>query len=112
MAGLSLLGFLIRGYWMITENALLQSKPSKILPHIIDTLLLASAIYLVIILQVYPFVIDWVTVKVFLLIAYIVLGVIALKRGKTKKARIIAFILAVATVLGLFAVASIKPVLG
>jgi uncharacterized membrane protein SirB2 len=38
--------------------------------------------------------------------------VIALKRGKTKKARVIAFILAVATVLGLFAVASIKPVLG
>ncbi len=109
MAGLSLLGFIIRGYWMLTEHSLLQAKPVKILPHIIDTLLLASAIYLVVILQTYPLVVNWVTAKVVLLIAYIVLGTIALKRGKTKQTRIIAFVLSLLIILSLFAIASVKP---
>jgi len=110
-AGLSLLGFLLRGYWMMSGNQLLQAKPTKILPHIIDTVLLAAAIYLVVILQVYPFVVNWVTAKVVLLVVYIIAGTVALKRGKTKQSRVIAFIISVAAILSIFAIASIKPAL-
>ena len=56
----------------------------KILPHIIDTALLASAITLAIVLQQYPFVDHWLTAKLLALCLYIVLGTIALKRGKTQ----------------------------
>lgn len=79
--------FMLRGYWMLTENQWLNHKFVKISPHIIDTLLLASAIALSMLISQYPFVTDWLTVKLFALIMYIVIGTIALKRGKTKTIR-------------------------
>jgi len=92
---LSITGFMLRGYWMMIESPLLQTKPAKILPHIIDTCLLASALLMVYMSAQYPFVQPWLTVKVFALIAYIILGTIALKRGKTRQQRIIAWFLSV-----------------
>ena len=108
-AVLTLLGFSLRGYWMLTESAMLQKKAVKILPHIIDTLLLLSAIMLVIVTGFYPFVVGWVTLKLFLLVAYVVLGTFALKRGKTKQSRTLFFIASLVTVLTIFAIAAIKP---
>lgn len=108
-AVLTLLGFSIRGYWMLTESDLLQKKAVRILPHIIDTLLLLSAIMLVIITGLYPFVVGWVTLKLILLVVYIVLGTFALKRGKTKQSRTLFFVAALITVLAIFAIAGIKP---
>lgn len=108
-AVLTLLGFSIRGYWMLTESDLLHKKAVRILPHIIDTLLLLSAIMLVIITGLYPFVVGWVTLKLILLVVYIVLGTFALKRGKTKQSRTLFFIAALITVLAIFAIAGIKP---
>ncbi len=108
-AGLSLLGFLIRGYWMIVESDFLNKKLVKILPHIIDTGLLVTAIILVMLSRMYPFTVDWVTLKVVLLIVYIISGTIALKRGKNKQQRIMAFAFSLLVILSIFAIASIKP---
>lgn len=110
-AVLSLLGFILRGFWMFSDNNLLSAKPVKILPHIIDTVLLLAAIYLVVVTQMYPFVVNWVTAKVLLLVVYIVAGTIALKRGKTKQIKIIAFVVALLSVIGIFGIASTKPAL-
>jgi uncharacterized membrane protein SirB2 len=88
--------FLVRGSWMLSGSALLQQRWVKIAPHIIDTLLLASAITLVVMSHQYPLAQNWLTAKVLALIAYIVLGAIALKRGKTKGARTGAFFAALA----------------
>lgn len=41
-AAATLLGFLLRGYWMITESDLLRSRMTRIAPHIVDTLFLAT----------------------------------------------------------------------
>ena len=78
-------GYLIRGLWMIRESLWLQKKWVRVLPHVIDTTLLGSAILLAIQLQQYPFIQGWLTAKVLALIAYIVIGAIGLKYGKTKK---------------------------
>lgn len=110
-AVLSFLGFILRGYWMMMGSRLLNAKLTKVLPHIVDTLLLATAIYLVMVSQMYPFAVNWVTAKVFLLIAYILLGTFALKRGKSKKVKIGAFILSVLTISAIFGIASAKPAL-
>lgn len=88
--------FLVRGYWMMTGNALLQAKVTRIAPHIVDTVLLASAVVLTLILNQYPFINDWLTVKFFALVAYIMLGTIALKRGRTRAIRQSALVAAVA----------------
>ena len=108
-ASLSLLGFLLRGFWMFKESPLLQAKSTKILPHIIDTVLLGAAIYLVVLMQAYPFQVNWITAKLLLLVAYIITGTVALKRGKTKSIRIIAWLVSLAIILSIFAIAAIKP---
>ena len=43
---LSAAGFLLRGLWMITGSALLQHRLTRVLPHVVDSLLLLSAITL------------------------------------------------------------------
>ncbi|WP_230971124.1 SirB2 family protein [Nitrogeniibacter aestuarii] len=91
---LSLLGFVVRGFWMMTEAPQLKAKLSRVLPHVVDTVLLGSAIALV---SYYDAVPDWVWAKVVGLLIYIVLGTVALKRGKTRQVRIAAFVLALIT---------------
>lgn len=96
-AGLSVSGYIVRGVWMLQESPRLQARWVKITPHVIDTLLLVSAIALAIQVEQYPFVHGWVTAKVLALIAYIGLGSIGLKRGRTRTARLTAGIAALAT---------------
>jgi uncharacterized membrane protein SirB2 len=97
--------FLLRGTWMLRDSAMLQRRWVKILPHIVDTVLLASALVMVFWSHQYPFVQNWLTAKVIALIAYIVLGTIAIKRGKTKGARATALIAALAVFCYIVAVA-------
>ena len=108
-AVISLLGFSLRGYWMVKKSALLQTKAAKILPHINDTLLLSSAIALVVMTHQYPIVVGWVSLKILLLILYIVCGTFALKRGRNKAQRLKFLIASVVVVLGIFVVAVTKP---
>ena len=94
---LSLLGFLLRGMWMIRRSPYLQHRLSRVLPHVVDTALLASAIALSVLMAQYPFVHGWVTAKVLGLLAYIGFGTVALKRGRSAGVRITAFGLALIT---------------
>ncbi|WP_027857426.1 SirB2 family protein [Marinobacterium jannaschii] len=87
---LSITLFLLRSIWMLIDSPSLNKRWVKIVPHIIDSVLLLSAIGLTIVLSQYPIAEHWLTAKVAGLIAYIVLGTIALKRGKTKSTRTVA----------------------
>ena len=97
--------FLLRGLWMLLDSPILQRRWVKVVPHVVDTLLLASALVLVYWSGQYPFVQSWLTAKVLALVAYIVLGTIALKRGKTKGVRTFALLAALATFAYMVAVA-------
>lgn len=88
--------FVLRGIWMLRDSAMLQRRWVRIAPHVVDTLLLASALIMVIWSRQYPFVQNWLTAKIIALIAYIALGAIALKRGRNKAVRGGAFIAALA----------------
>ena len=87
-------GYFIRGLWMLRESPWLQKKWVKVVPHIIDTILLVSAIALTVQIQQYPLTHHWLTAKVVALLAYIVLGTIGIKRGKTRQVRIAAWLAA------------------
>jgi len=102
---LSISGFLVRGVWMMQESPWLQKKWVRVAPHIIDTILLVSAILLAMQIQQYPFVQNWLTAKVLALIAYIVIGAVGLKYGRTKKIRIAAWLVAIAIFLYIVLVA-------
>lgn len=95
---------------MLRESTMLQQRWVKIIPHIVDTLLLTSAIIIVIMSGQYPFAQDWLTAKLLALFAYIGLGTIAL-RGKTKAVRVWAFIAALAVFIYIGSVAITKQVL-
>lgn len=88
--------FMVRATWSVFESPLLQKTWVKILPHIVDTLLLASALYLVVASSQYPFQQHWLTAKLLALIAYILLGTMAIKRGKTPLQRGVFALLAIA----------------
>ncbi len=92
--GLSFGLFVLRGGWMLADSPLLDWRPVRVVPHLVDTVLLISAIGLTILLQQYPFEQPWLTAKVCALIVYIALGTIALKRGRSKAIRATAWLMA------------------
>lgn len=94
--GLTFALFFGRGLLMLADSPLLRSRLLRIAPHVIDTLLLTSAIGMAVASRQYPFVEGWLTAKLIALFAYIGLGSIAISRGRTTRARAIAWLLALA----------------
>ena len=91
---LSYILFSLRGIWMIQGSSLLKLRWVKVLPHVIDTILLTSAIALVAMIQQYPGLNIWISAKIGALLLYIFLGMMAFRFGKTRKIKIISWILA------------------
>jgi uncharacterized membrane protein SirB2 len=104
--------FVLRGSLMLANSAWQQNVVLRYLPHAVDTVLLTTALMLTTVIQQYPFAVGWLTAKVVLLVAYIVLGSIALKRGRTRQVRVVAFVAALATVAFLVSVARAHHPLG
>jgi uncharacterized membrane protein SirB2 len=94
---LSFLLFAARGAWVLAGHALPRNSVVRILPHAVDTVLLGSALWLTTVIQQYPFRDAWLTAKVLLLVAYILLGSLALRRSSGRGQQAAAFIAAVLT---------------
>lgn len=88
--------FLVRGAWSLLGSGMLARRWVRTLPHLVDSLLLASAIGLAAWSAQYPFDRPWLTAKVVALVAYILLGMLALK-GRTRAQRIAGYLGALAT---------------
>lgn len=91
LVAISLSLLILRFVLSLKGSALLQSKFLKIAPHVVDTLLLLSAVALMVTLGQYPLVNPWLTEKVVGVLAYIALGVMAFK-GRTTALRVFAFV--------------------
>lgn len=83
--------FLLRGLWMLAGSPMLQRAWVRSAPHAIDALLLGTALGLAWWSGQSPLTHGWLTAKVSALIAYIVLGAVALKYGTTRAVRLLAF---------------------
>ena len=93
---ISLCGFVLRGGLMLIESPLLQRRWMRSWPHLIDTLLLVSGIWMAVNLQLHPGNSPWLAAKLIALLLYIGLGFFALRLGKTRRIRRVAFIAAIA----------------
>ena len=93
---------------MLRASPLLQHRLTRIAPHIIDTLFLASDIALVFIIDVRLLQSGWLLAKLAGLIVYIGLGMVALRFGRTREIRSLAFVGAVATFAYIVGVALLK----
>lgn len=108
---LTLILFLLRGVWMLTESSRLQARWVRIVPHINDSLLLLAAIAMLVTSGLNPLKQPWLLAKIIGLLAYIGLGTVALKRGRTKAIRIKALIAALGMFAYILAVAITKQVI-
>lgn len=109
---LSISGFAARGALMLAGSALLKTRFARIAPHVIDTVLLGSAVGLAWMSAQYPFMLPWLTAKVLALLSYIGLGSVALSRGKTRAVRAVAFALALCAALYIVSVAVLRTPAG
>ena len=108
---LTLILFLLRGFWMLVESPRLDARWARIVPHINDSLLLFAAIAMLVVAGLNPLEQPWLLAKIFGLLAYIGLGTLALKRGKSKAIRIKALIAALGMFGYILAVAITKQVI-
>ena len=110
-ATVSIALFALRGAWMLSSPARLRELWVRIVPHVVDTVLLVSALWLA-----WQLGADgtggWLAAKVVALLVYIALGTLALRRGKTRSVRIAAFVAALATFGYIVSVAMTKSPLG
>jgi len=88
--------FFLRGLVLHLDGQWAMAAPLRYLSYTIDTVLLTAALMLATMIRQYPFVHGWLTMKVVLLVAYIVLGTYALKRGRTRRTRVICWLAALA----------------
>ena len=110
-AAASLALFLLRAAWMLASPARLEMRWVKVVPHLVDTVLLASALWLAWELGA-DGVRGWLVAKVVAVLVYIAAGSIALKRGRTRGVRVAALVVALATFAYIVAVALTKSALG
>jgi uncharacterized membrane protein SirB2 len=109
---LSFTGFFVRGVWMIRDSSKLQLRLVKIAPHIVDTLLLASAVVLAFQMNMTTLAQPWLLAKIIALLFYIGIGSVALKASRSKRQRISAWLLGLAIFMYIVSVALTKSPLG
>ena len=84
--------FFLRGIWSFNDSFIMRQGWVKLVPHAVDTLLLASALGMAYLIKQYPLVDAWLTAKFFGLVLFIILGSVALKHGRTRNIRIAAWL--------------------
>lgn len=94
-AAISISGFVARGAGMLCCARWIALRSVKTLPHVVDTVLLASAIVLAWQLRLSPLATPWLAAKIVGLVLYIMIGTIALRFGRTRRERMLAFAAAV-----------------
>ncbi|MBW6392690.1 SirB2 family protein [Billgrantia antri] len=94
-AVLSIAFFLVRAWWSVREVTLLQRRWVRVLPHVNDTLLLVLGLTLMTMLSMWPHQHPWLAAKLLALFGYILLGTVAIKRGRTPKTRGLAALAAI-----------------
>lgn len=104
--------FVARGLALFTGAGGAVLAALRYASYFVDTILLTAALMLMTIVQQYPFVQAWLTVKILLLAAYIVLGVIAFRKTFSYRARLGCFAAAVTIYLFVISVARAHDPLG
>ena len=109
---LSVSGFFLRGAASLAGARWVGSRAARTLPHVIDSILLLSALALAWMLRLTPGNAPWLLAKVIGLIVYVGLGVVALRPGHPRGVRAAAWMAALLTALWIVSVAITKNPLG
>lgn len=111
-ATLSIAGFVVRGAASLVGAQWVSSRAAKTLPHLVDSVLLLSALMLAWTLHLTPDRTPWLLAKIVGLVLYVALGVIALRPGRPRGVRAAAWMGALFVVAWIISVAVTKSPLG
>lgn len=109
---LSVSSFFIRGLRRLFDAVPVGGRLTKSLPHLVDTVLLLSAVTLAWMLRINPLNSPWLMAKVCGLVAYVGLGIVAMRTGVSFRLRLAAWLAALLTVGWIISVAITKSPLG
>jgi uncharacterized membrane protein SirB2 len=105
---LSATGFLTRGIWSFRDRHWRSRRWVRILPHTVDSVLLLSGLAMVLAYHWSPLSQPWLMTKLLLLLVYILLGMVALRWGGSRRVRFGAWVLALMVFAHIIAVAVTK----
>lgn len=109
---LSISGFVVRGAASFSGARWVHSRAARTVPHIVDTVLLLSALTLAWMLRLTPGNAPWLLAKVIGLFVYVGLGVLALRPGRARRVRLAAWVGALVVVAWIVSVAITKNPFG
>lgn len=76
---LSFTGFVARGIGVMRRQAWVRRPITRVLPHVMDTILLLSALGMLWVLRLSPWALPWLRAKLVGLVCYVLLGTVALR---------------------------------
>ena len=91
----SIVLFILRGIWMLNNSSGYRKTWVRRIVQVNDTVLLICGIIMAVTIQQYPFVHGWLTAKLVLLLAYIVMGMLALHWLRYKPLQLITWLCAI-----------------
>lgn len=106
------IGFVVRFAGSLAGAGWVRSRMARTLPHINDTVLLGTAIAMLVVLGLNPLTQPWLAAKLLALLVYIALGMVALKPERSRVARLVSGIGAVLVFLYIVSVAVLKTPAG
>jgi len=109
---LSIAGFAVRGVAALLAARWVRTRIARTLPHVVDTVLLASAIGLAWWLRLNPIDTPWLLAKIVGLLLYIAFGMVALRPALPRAIRAAAFVAALLCFAQIAAMARAKSVAG
>lgn len=104
--------FALRGAFVLAGARWPQALPVRWFSYAVDTALLTAALMLLTILPGAMFANGWLAVKIALLVVYIVLGILALKRARTPRARLVFYLAALLVYFAIYSIARAHHPLG
>ncbi len=88
---LTISGFVLRGIWMMAGSPKLDLPITRVAPHVVDTIFLLSGVAMLVLLSINPLAHPWLVAKFAGIAAYIVLGSFAIRFGRKREERLVAF---------------------
>ncbi len=95
-AVVSIAGFIVRGGWMLAGSPRLNRRWVRIAPHVVDSVLFGAGVWLMVATARYPDAHPWLAIKLAAVVVYILLGMVALRFGRTRGMRVTAGVAAIA----------------
>ena len=111
LAIISVCGFSLRVWAMLYRPEIIQLSITRRLPHVIDTLLLASGVSLAWYYSFNPMHQPWLATKLVLLVCYILLGAFGLRYASTRQWRRVCSLAALGCAITILYLAHYKPLL-